>query len=331
MDKTPFFCSHCRNTLAADTRFCSICGIPNPPPFTGTQEQSPVIPLHPSRVSSAAYGPLQGFYGITPDPGALPKPYSPPPPYNNPSYQQGSTYSPPSIQPGPLPLGQALAQLPRQYLKTLMRPSASRFAQEMGKASWGIVWIQLLGLALFFGVMFAFGAVLSQIEEGTRLSVSAISFSVVFVYLVIFILVLGFFFIQTGILYMFAKIVGGQGRFLNQSYTMLLFLVPSGIIIAVLALVPVFGWLFLLAWLIYCIVLDILVIKAVHGLSQGHATAVVLILPVVSLVLWVWGSPLAGQMDAASLLGRITGRFFVAFLISLFIFFLIRKTRGSKQ
>jgi Na+/H+ antiporter NhaC len=66
-------------------------------------------------------------------------------------------------------------------------------------------------------------------------------------------------------------------------------------------------------------------------LSQGHATAVVLILPVVSLVLWVWGSPLAGQMDAASLLGRITGRFFVAFLISLFIFFLIRKTRGSKQ
>src|SRR5690348_14006544 len=45
----------------------------------------------------------------------------------------------------PLPLREAIKQLPRQYWKVLTRPGAATFAEEMGKAEWGIIWAQLLG------------------------------------------------------------------------------------------------------------------------------------------------------------------------------------------
>ncbi len=39
----------------------------------------------------------------------------------------------------PLPLGQAIRELPGQYLKVLTRPSVKTFAGEKGKAGWGII------------------------------------------------------------------------------------------------------------------------------------------------------------------------------------------------
>src|SRR5690349_15732658 len=43
----------------------------------------------------------------------------------------------------PLPLGEAVRQLPNQYIRIVTRPGAATFAQEQGKAAWNIIWVQL--------------------------------------------------------------------------------------------------------------------------------------------------------------------------------------------
>src|SRR5437588_11261297 len=48
----------------------------------------------------------------------------------------------------PLPLAQANRALPRQYFRVLTKPSVVTFAKEMGKASWNMGWVQLIGLCI---------------------------------------------------------------------------------------------------------------------------------------------------------------------------------------
>jgi hypothetical protein len=183
--------------------------------------------------------------------------------------------------------------LSRQYLKVFTKPSATTFAQQMCKARWGIVWIQLLGFAFFSGLIFALIALLNRTRRGMTLSDTAEGVQLLtFIAFVAFVHVLALFFLHTGPFYVFAKVAGGQGTFLAQSYSILLFLVPSGILVEVLTLligfVTVSGWQLLAwpVWLIYSTVLDILVIKAVHRLSGGKSTAVV-VLPLVAEAWWV--------------------------------------------
>lgn len=47
---------------------------------------------------------------------------------------------------GPLPLGQAIRQLPVQCVTVLSKASAATLSQELAKASWGSVLAQVLGL-----------------------------------------------------------------------------------------------------------------------------------------------------------------------------------------
>ena len=65
--------------------------------------------------------------------------------------------SPPSI-------GQAIRELPGQYIKVLTRPSVNRFVEEKGKAQWGIVWIQLVFTPVSFlaagGILYLIARVL---------------------------------------------------------------------------------------------------------------------------------------------------------------------------
>lgn len=104
----------------------------------------------------SGYGTPQNPYGAPPpqNPYGTPPPQqgpygAPPPQYGTPPYQQGSYgygYAPP--QQAPRPIGQAIQELPNQYIKVLTKPSVQSFAEEMGKADWGMVWIQLLIWAL---------------------------------------------------------------------------------------------------------------------------------------------------------------------------------------
>ncbi len=127
--------------------------------------------------SQNPYGVPQGTYGMPSNPpGVPPLSYGAPPLYANLPYQQSGGGMPPPAQAVPLPPGRALTQLPRQYLSVLTRPSAATFSEEMAKANWGSVWIQLLAFAFFSGLMVALLVLelLYLAVSGTKLSPSAL-------------------------------------------------------------------------------------------------------------------------------------------------------------
>ncbi len=250
----------------------------------------------------SGYGAPQNPYGTPPpqNPYGTPPPQdpygTPPPQYGFPPNQQGGYgygYAPP--QPPPRSLSQAIQELPNQYIKILTKPSVQSFFEEMGKADWAIVWVQLIAIAIagtIFGLIgsaigiasnpFTNAAGTSGVNYGAFLafSVGGSIFSIVAV-------PLGFF-ISVGVQYLLARAFKGretgQGTFLAQSYTRLLFDAPLSIARYVLGIIPILGGLIGLALSIYGIVLNVYSIMAVHRLSGGRAAAVVLI-PIVVLYL----------------------------------------------
>jgi hypothetical protein len=244
----------------------------------------------------SGYGAPQNPYGTPPpqNPYASPQqgPYgAPPPQYGTPPNQQsGYGYAPP--QQAPRPIGQAIQELPNQYIKVITKPSAQTFAEEMGKADWSMVWIQLLALAVIgtiFGLIRgAIGFAGSNLVSSTggfnpgaftALTVSGSTFSFISVPVAFFILV--------GIQYLLARAFQGQGNFLTQSYSTLLFQVPINVASYILGLIPIFGAFAGFALFIYGIVLNVFAIMAVHRLGGGKATGVVLI-PIAVLFLLVF-------------------------------------------
>lgn len=250
-------------------------------------------------------------YNVSPPPQ---DPYSTPPPqdpYNSPPSQQQSPYAPP--QPGtnygyqqgpgyatasatPLPLADALQQLPNQYIKVATKPSAQSFAEEMGKASWDITLVQILIYAVLVAIL---GYLSTLVTPGGIASYSSTDLSPSAIQSIVYLTSLGMLiwipiglFIGEGVTYLIAKVFGGTGSFLRQMYAGLLYAVPLGVIGGLIALVPVLGGLVGFALSIYGIVLRVFSLMAVHRLSGGKATAVVL-LPVLILFVVVCGLGLA--------------------------------------
>ena len=201
----------------------------------------------------------------------------------------------PAPQAQPLPLREAIRHLPRQYWKVLTKPGPATFAEEMGKADWGIIWVQVLGYAAITSILallawlvliafewFLFSS-LAASSSGSG-SVPFASFLLlpgivvgVCIFFGVFILTIGGIFFNQGITYLLAKAFGGQGSFTTQVYTALLYQVPIGLITGILALIPYLGSLVGSAAGIYGLVLQVFSLMPVHRLSGGKATAVVLI------------------------------------------------------
>jgi hypothetical protein len=245
----------------------------------------------------SGYGSPQNPNGAPPpqNPNASPPPQNPyatpPQQYGTPPYQQGGYgygYAP--RQPAPRSIRQAIQELPNQYIRVLTKPSVLTFAEEMGKADWAMVWIQLLIWALagtIIGLIASALRLASSSLVGTgganfnsflALTVSGNTFAFISVPITFFILV--------GIQYLLAKAFKGEGNFLTQGYTTLLFEVPIYIISYLLGLIPFLGGIAGFALLIYGWVLNVFAIMAVHRLSGGKAAAVVFI-PIAVLFLLV--------------------------------------------
>ncbi|HZU66841.1 MAG TPA: Yip1 family protein [Ktedonobacteraceae bacterium] len=271
-------------------------------PYSGYGGQQ--NPYGASQPNSGSYDPSaqqQNPYG-TPPPG-----YNPPPqnPYANPGgYQQGGTYGYAAPQPQPVaarPVDQSIKELPNQYMNVITHPSDATFAAEMPKADWAMVWIQL-GILIVVGVVIGLitgligsatiGAVTGSSSLSGSLAGLTVATSAGSAFLRIIFIPL-FFFIGVGIQFVIAKAFNGQGTFLQQSYTQLLYKVPTDIIgyvvTALFGFIPVAGFfltgIFSLALFIYEVVLNIFQIKATHRLTTGKAAAVVLIPYAVILVL----------------------------------------------
>ncbi len=249
------------------------------PPYGGPPQGPYNQPPHP-------YGPPpQGPYGQPQGP------YGPPPqaPYGVPPYQQpGYGYAAPPA--APLPLGEAIRQLPNQYIKVLTKPSAATFAAEQGKAAWNIVWVQLLGAAIIIaGLVFLLlqltlpGALSSSnVPPSSIAALGAFPLGFALSFIVLYPLI---FFIAVGIQYLIAKVFGGQGTFVAHGYSSLLYSAPIGVVSLLLGLIPILGSLAGSALEIYAFVLNVFMIMGVHRMSGGKATLVVLLPLIVFFVI----------------------------------------------
>jgi hypothetical protein len=198
----------------------------------------------------------------------------------------------------PLPLGEAIRQLPSQYMRVLTKPGAATFAAEQGKAAWNIIWVQIATLTVLT-VLFGFAFVnltLATILSTRNFSNSSIgSYDIInsmrqtfgllpLSYIILTPLSL---FVSLGIYHLIAKMFGGTGRFVTYMYCYLLFGVPLTIISLLLVLIPFIGSLIASAVSIYIIVLQIFMTMAVHRLRGGRATLAVLLLPIIGIVLGI--------------------------------------------
>lgn len=176
------------------------------------------------------------------------------------------------------PLRAALLQLPQQYFKALVKPSEATYTQGKSTTTWGLVWIQLLAWAILDA---ALGLLVNLFSPPANNSVFSRFFAIATSYGLI-IVVPTLFFLLMGIIYLLAKCFGGQGTFLEQCHASLCIQVPLGILSKLLALIPGIGRILNSVLSLYGIVLQVLVIMAVHRLSRGKAISTIL-LPVVTL------------------------------------------------
>lgn len=196
----------------------------------------------------------------------------------------------------PRPLGAASIRLPLLWLKAIFTPSAQFFAAEGERASWGLVWIQILLLVLIPGVL----AFLRSLDRsaaardatnsealGNLLSALTVSTTLVGIIVQILIVPLLFFFGLT-IEFLIARAFRGQGRLVWQGHAALLYQVPLAIVgsaistlfLAIhlpvalrLSLYPIIS----LALFIYSLFLNIVAIEGVHRLTRGRSTLVVVV------------------------------------------------------
>ena len=186
----------------------------------------------------------------------------------NPTNQQTSTS----------PLSAALLQLPQDYFKALVRPSVATFSQQKDIASWRLVWIQLLMWAVLDAALGVLVNLISPPSTSTaflRFFALASSYGLVVVVPVLY-------FLLMGIVYLFSRYIGGQGTFLEQCNTSLSLQFPLGILSKLLALIPGVGRILNIVLSLYGIVLQVVVIMAVHRLGRGKAIASVFI-PLVTI------------------------------------------------
>ncbi|BCL78549.1 YIP1 family protein [Ktedonobacteria bacterium brp13] len=267
-------------------------GNPGYPPFGGPGYPPPGNPGYPP-FGGPGYPP-PGNPGYPPFGGpGYPPPGNPgyPPPYPG--------YNPPP-QFTPRPLGETLQQLPRQYWRVLSHPGAATFAEEQAYASWGAIWVQLIGYTLISAIFtFVFEAfvlpttfsaffnafnVPDQNNSLQQMTSFYQSMAVGNVFTTLISNVVGSF-IVVGIYWLIAKAFRGQGPFLQYMYCYLLIFTPLGIISSLLAFIPIVGFILSFALGIYGIVLFIMMTMGVHRMSGGKATLAVLILPIALAIL----------------------------------------------
>src|SRR5262249_32203263 len=109
------------------------------------------------------------------------------------------------------------------------------------------------------------------------------------------------FFIAMGILYVIARLLGGRGTYLEQSYASSLSYIPLQGLSAILGLIPILGGIAAFALGIYQLVLTAFAIAASHHLSLGRATLTILLPAILAfflacLLLATFAAVLAGTL-----------------------------------
>lgn len=264
--------------------------------------------------SPSAFPPPDQGVPAYPPPGQREPVFPPPPGYGYGSPPPGYGY-PPLPQAQPLPLGQAVRELPRQYEKILLKPGPRSFEEEQGKAEWGIIWLQVIFLTILqvmvsvsvfrdYNQTLANNASLASSGMDVSIFSSSTILPLEIGLMVIFVPLI--FFASVGIQYLVARAFKGIGNMKQQAYNQILFQMPIMIISALLSLVvlifagstlgtpasgaastssmsgPVLLVLLLVDLIslginVYSVVLNVFSLMATHRMTGGKATASVLI------------------------------------------------------
>jgi hypothetical protein len=174
----------------------------------------------------------------------------------------------------------------QKWINVTTRPGVASFAQELPTANWSDIWISLIGL----GILSAITGAIAALYTAQSFSIPQANGTTTVVHIptgVSWFTIIGVplgFFIGVAILFLVAKIFGGTGTFLQQSYAMALYYVPIQGVTALLGLLPILGGLASIALGIYEIVLSVFAIAASQRLSTGRSVAVVLLPAAIVLV-----------------------------------------------
>ncbi|MBO0781998.1 MAG: YIP1 family protein [Ktedonobacteraceae bacterium] len=212
-------------------------------------------------------------------------------------FVSGAEYEAPAPQ--PLPLDEVLTQLPRQCWLVVGRPSVSVLREVARLAGWGGALVQLaLLLIITIGLSYA-GHLLPSSAFQTTSSFRAGSlqpFGLLPSPYTAITFVLGSFFIGLGTAYLFSRLSGGKGRFVEHLSLLLLGTIPLVLAGSILLLLPLPKMLAIVPvslitlLFIYRMFLHVKVIMAVHNLKSTTSTLIVLIIPmlIVLIVLLVF-------------------------------------------
>ncbi len=186
------------------------------------------------------------------------------------------------------------------WIAASTQPGEEVFQQEKQKADFGtaMLWIIVASLiaSIFWAISWAIHfiilnqaglssaeqqAVMSLVNSMFGLAIGAAIFG--------FCYVLGgliSFLVWSGILFIVAKLFGGDGNFEEQSYLLATFTAPILIVTSVVNIIPVLGACLGLVLYIYQLVLTYFALKVSHNLSSGNAIVVALT-PLVILFLCI--------------------------------------------
>lgn len=197
---------------------------------------------------------------------------------------------------GPRPFG----QVPRLWLD-VTKMTEEYFAMEAPYASAGNALISVLILAAVSALLSAISSLLGggvqmlttpSLYEDIGVAPFLMTIGGVAFFSACYALVLGpiGFYLANGIVYIFARLLGGTGGFTTQVYLQSLFAVPLGILTSLLALlnvIPLLGGcisgIAILAVAVYSIVLNVRSVKVTHDFTSGRAVGAIFA-PVLLLV-----------------------------------------------
>lgn len=164
----------------------------------------------------------------------------------------------------------------QRYITVLRNPGVATFSAEAPYANWTAIWIGLVALALARAI-FGFITSLEYRAVGRAgPSFGSVTGSLITTFIT--------FFIVAGIAHLLSRLFGSTASFLPYAYVLSLFLVPLGIVQAVVGIIPILGGLIGLAAGIYSLILWYFATIAVQRVSEGQAIGVIALTIVVIIV-----------------------------------------------
>ncbi len=216
-----------------------------------------------------------------------------------------------------LPLKQALYQLAGHYREMWRKRPTETFAQQLPYARWDVTWVLIF---MFTTARVVFGLITTMIVavlvQQTLANTPYAPLTTHLIHLVVITVLLeviflpGGFFLHMALQYVFAKAWRGNGSFLSQCYTYLLFYAPismgSSLLSLVLIGIPNVGGMlnliFALTLLILTMLFNVFQLQAVYRLGAGKAVAVVLSAGIIIVLIIAMGGIVLSNVIFSSII-----------------------------